>query len=103
MPVIELTRFRVAADRREALLASRPDMLRDFAADRAGFIDARLVELPAGEWLDIVRWRSSADFDASREKGANRPGIQAFFGAISQVVSSEQGVEADMRHPPEQP
>ena len=71
-------------------------MLREFAADRAGFIDARLVELPGGEWLDIVRWRSPADFDASRAKGANRPGIQAFFGAISRVVSSETGAEAEI-------
>ena len=96
MATVELTRFRVTADQRDALLASRPDMLRDFAADRAGFIDARLVELPDGEWLDIVRWRSPADFDASRKKGANRPGIQAFFRAISQVISSEQGVEAEV-------
>ncbi|HEY4278984.1 MAG TPA: hypothetical protein VGM91_12220 [Conexibacter sp.] len=96
MAIIELTRFRVAADRREALLASRPDMLRDFGEDREGFIDARLVELPEGEWLDIVRWRSADDFAVSREKGANRPGIQAFFGAISELVSSEQGVEAEV-------
>ena len=94
MAIIELTRFQVAADQRDALLASRPGMLREFAADRAGFIDARLVELPDGEWLDIVRWRSSDDFDASRKKGANLPGIRAFFGAISRVVSSEEGVEA---------
>lgn len=99
MAIVELTRFQVTADQREALLASRPDMLQDFAADRAGFIDARLVELPDGEWLDIVRWRSPADFDASRRKGANRPGIQAFFGAISQVISSEQGVEASQTAP----
>ena len=96
MAIIELTRFQVAADQRDALLASRPDMLREFAADREGFIDARLVELPDGEWLDIVRWRSSADFDASRKKGANRPGIQAFFGAISRVISSEEGAEAEV-------
>jgi quinol monooxygenase YgiN len=96
MAIIELTRFQVRADRRDALLASRREMLRDFAADRTGFIDARLVELPDGEWLDIVRWRSADDFDASRKKGANRPGIQAFFAAISQVVSSEQGAEAEV-------
>ena len=96
MTIIELTRFQVAADQRDALLASRPEMLRDFVADRAGFIDARLVELPDGEWLDIVRWRSPDDFDASRKKGANRPGIQAFFGAISRVISSEQGAEAEI-------
>jgi hypothetical protein len=95
MAMVELTRFQVAADRREALLAARPEMLRDFAADREGFIDARLVELPEGEWLDIVRWRSADDFATSRDKGANRPGIQAFFGVISAVISSELGLEAE--------
>ena len=96
MAIIELTRFSVAPDRRETLLASRPGMLRDFAADRAGFVDASLIELPGGEWLDVVRWRSADDFAASREKGANRPGIEAFFGAISKLISSEQGVEAEV-------
>jgi quinol monooxygenase YgiN len=91
---IELTRFRVPAGQRAALLAARPEMLRDFAADREGFLDATLVELPGGEWLDVVRWRSSADFAASREKGPNRPGIAAFFAAIGELVSSEEGVEA---------
>jgi quinol monooxygenase YgiN len=91
---IELTRFRVADGQREALLAARPRMLSDFRADREGFLGATLIELPAGEWLDVVRWRSSADFAASREKGANRPGIAAFFAAIAELVSAEEGVEA---------
>jgi quinol monooxygenase YgiN len=94
MPAIELTRFRVAAGHRDALLAARPAMLRDFAEDRAGFLGATLVELPGGEWLDVVRWRSREDFAASREKGPNRPGIAAFFAAIDELVSAEQGVEA---------
>ena len=66
-------------------------MLADFRADRDGFVDARLVQLADGEWLDIVEWRSEADFAASRAKGANRPGIARFFAAIDELVSSEQG------------
>jgi quinol monooxygenase YgiN len=91
MATVELTRFRVGPEQEEALLAARPGMLEDFRADRAGFIDAMLVRLPDNEWLDIVTWRSEEDFAASRAKGANRPGIAAFFAAISQLISSEQG------------
>ena|ERR1700754_1541646 len=95
MTFVELPRLRVAPERRDALLAARPAMLRDFAAGRSGFIDARLVELSTGEWLDIVRWQSRDDFLASREKGANHPGIAAFFGAIDAVISTEEGSEPD--------
>ncbi|MFF4416526.1 antibiotic biosynthesis monooxygenase [Streptosporangium sp. NPDC001559] len=88
---VELTRFRVAADRAQALLDARPAMLTDFAADRAGFLGARLIRLSDDEWLDIVDWRSPEDFAASRAKGANLPGIAAFFAAIDELVSMEEG------------
>ncbi|MFJ9898190.1 antibiotic biosynthesis monooxygenase family protein [Streptomyces sp. NPDC091280] len=96
MPTVELTRFRVDPARVAELLDSRPAMLADFRADRDGFLGARLVRLPDDEWLDIVTWRSPEDFAASRDKGANLPGIAAFFAAISSLVSSEEGAEPDI-------
>lgn len=51
--------------------------------------------LPDDEWLDIVEWRSSEDFAASRVKGANLPGIEAFFATIDRLVSAEEGTLAD--------
>jgi hypothetical protein len=92
---VELTRFRVLPERTDAMLAARPAMLDDFRSDRAGFLAARLVRLPSDEWLDIVEWRSSDDFAASRGKGANLPGIKAFFATIDSLVSSEEGTLAD--------
>jgi quinol monooxygenase YgiN len=94
MTTVELTRFRVAPDHVDDLLTARPAMLADFRADREGFVDARLVRLPGGEWLDIVTWRSPEDFAASRAKGANLPGIAAFFAAIATLVSAEEGTDA---------
>lgn len=91
MTTVELTRFRVSPGLTEALLAARSAMLRDFRLDRDGFLDARLVRLADDEWLDIVSWRSSSDLAASRAKGGNLPGIQAFFELIGEVVSSEEG------------
>ncbi|MET8229657.1 antibiotic biosynthesis monooxygenase [Micromonospora sp. NPDC005298] len=95
MTTVEITRFRVAAERADALLAARPAMLADFQADRAGFLGARLIRLDAGEWLDTVFWASPEDFAESRRRGGNRSGIQAFFSLIDEVVSSEQGTTAD--------
>ncbi|MEV8376665.1 antibiotic biosynthesis monooxygenase [Kribbella sp. NPDC056861] len=91
MSTIELTRFKVADDKEAELLAARPEMLADFAADRAGFVAAQLVRLPGGEWLDIVEWETPEDFAASREKGGNLPGIARFFAAIESLVSAEEG------------
>ncbi|MEU4689697.1 antibiotic biosynthesis monooxygenase [Actinoplanes sp. NPDC023714] len=91
MTTIELTRFRVDPAGTAALLAARPAMLADFRADRTGFLSAELVRLPNDEWLDIVHWKTPEDFAASRAKGANRPGIAAFFAAISALVSAEEG------------
>ncbi|MCF6468244.1 hypothetical protein FAF44_07490 [Nonomuraea sp. MG754425] len=94
MTMVELTRFRVSPGHADALLAARPGMIADFRADRAGFLGARLVRMSPDEWLDIVDWRSGADFARSREKGANLPGIRAFFDLIDELVSAEEGTLA---------
>jgi quinol monooxygenase YgiN len=94
MTTVELTRFRVLPEKTEELLAARVDMLKDFEADRTGFLGARLVQLPDNEWLDIVEWGSSEDFAASRDKGPNLPGIARFFAAIDSLVVAEEGVIA---------
>ena len=95
MTTVELTRFRVPAEKTEELLAARAEMLKDFEADRAGFLGARLVRLPDNEWLDIVDWATPEDFAASREKGANLPGIARFFAAIDSLVVAEEGTLAE--------
>lgn len=93
MTTVEMTRFRATAA--DALLAARPAMLRDFETDRAGFRGAHLIRLSADEWLDVVFWRSPEDFAESRRRGADRPGIQAFFALIDEVVSSEEGTTTE--------
>lgn len=95
MTTVELTRFRVRPEQVEELLAARPDMLKDFAADRAGFLGARLVRLPDDGWLDIVEWATPEDFAVSREKGPNLPGIARFFAAIDSLITAEEGTRAD--------
>ena len=95
MTTVELTRFRVPAEKTEELLAARAEMLKDFEADRDGFLGARLVRLPDNEWLDIVDWATPEDFATSREKGPNLPGIARFFAAIDSLVVAEEGTLAE--------
>ncbi len=95
MTIVELTRLHVDLDRRDDLLAARSAMIADFGADRAGFLGAELVEVPGGEWLDIARCRSPTDREDSRTRGPNLPGIAPFFGLITEVVPSEDGIETE--------
>ena len=97
MTTVEITRFRAA--RAQELLDARPAMVRDFEADRTGFLGARLVQLPNDEWLDIVFWRTPEDFAESRRRGADRPGIEKFFGLIDALVSSEEGTTTEQEGP----
>jgi hypothetical protein len=96
MTTIELTRFRVSDELADELLAARPGMLQDFAADRVGFLAAQLVSLPNGEWLDVVEWATPEDFAASRAKGPNLPGIARFVAAIAELVSAEEGTKVEV-------
>jgi hypothetical protein len=91
MTTVEVVRFRISSDRVGNLLDARARMLQDFRSDRAGLVDAKLIQLENGDWLDILLWRTPDDFATSRAKGANLPGIQAFFEAIGEVVSTEDG------------
>ena len=88
---VELTRFRVDPSKVDALLAARPAMLADFRDDRAGFLDADLVRLPDGEWLDIVRWRTPEDFAASREKGSSSSASPFELASLHTGLSARRG------------
>jgi heme-degrading monooxygenase HmoA len=91
MAVMEVTRLRVAAENAPALQDARAGMVRAFA-ERPGFVQASLVRLAADEWLDLIVWQTSADFAESRRRGADSAEVRAFFGAIAEVISSEEGV-----------
>jgi hypothetical protein len=91
MAVVELLRIRVDPPSREAFLSARPRMLRDYAADREGFIGAHLIELGGDDWLDLIIWRNCADLEESRAKGVNLPGIRAYAQSIAGILADEQG------------
>lgn len=95
MSVIELTTFRVAADRTSDMLAARHAMVEAFRADRRGFVGAKLVRLNERTWLDTVEWTDDAAYDESMAKGGNRPEIAAFFATIESLVEVRRGTRYD--------
>jgi len=92
---VELTRFRVSAERADQLLAARPGMLAAFAAGRRGFLGAELVRLDAETWVDVVRWASPEDLAESQRRGGDDPAVAAFFAPIAELLAAESGAVAD--------
>lgn len=90
MTVMEVTRLRVASGKAAALGAARPAMLRAFQ-ERPGFVSAELVRIADDEWLDLVVWKTSADFAESRRRGGDSEAVRSFFAQIDEVISSEEG------------
>ena len=90
MPVMEVTRLRVASDKAAALTEARPAMLTAFR-ERPGFVRADLVRVSEDEWLDLIVWASSEDFAESRRRGADSAAVATFFAAIDAVVAGEEG------------
>ncbi|MFE7406257.1 hypothetical protein [Isoptericola sp. NPDC057559] len=88
---VELTRFRVPAERADELLAARPGMLAAFAVGRRGFVDAELVRLDAETWVDVVRWASPEDLAESQRRGGDDPAVAAFFAPIAELLAAESG------------
>jgi hypothetical protein len=43
----------------------------------------------------MVFWRSPEDFTESRRRGGDRPGIQAFFSVIDELIGTEQGTTTE--------
>lgn len=88
---IELVRFTVSDERVQEMLDARRRMIDEFRAERVGFVDSRLIALPDGQWLDVIEWRTSADLDTSRARGADLPGFAAFLATVDTVVADERG------------
>jgi hypothetical protein len=87
---LEIVRLRVLPENAEAFAAARGPMLAELSA-RPGFVRADLARLADDEWLDLVAWRSPEDFAESRRRGADGPGVAAFFGLIDGLVADESG------------
>lgn len=95
--VYEVVRSRVRAGAEEEMLRLRPRMI---AAVRERFpelLDARLVQLDDGSWLDLVQWSSREAAEQASAAFAEIPEAAAMGALVEEVISFEHGVE---REPP---
>jgi hypothetical protein len=88
---VELVRFTVSDGRTQEMLDARARMVDEFRTGREGFVDSRLISLPDGQWLDVIEWRTAADLDISRARGADLPGFAAFLATVATIVADERG------------
>jgi hypothetical protein len=52
---LEIVQFTATPDAEPALLAGRDEMIAAIRAAHPGLLDARLVDLGEGRWMDLVR------------------------------------------------
>jgi hypothetical protein len=95
--VFEIVRSRVRAGREEDMLKLRPAMI---AAVRARFpelIEAKLIRLDDGLWLDIIRWSSRQAAEQAAAQFDQIPEARAMGELIEEIVSFEHGTDAEPR------
>jgi hypothetical protein len=88
--VYEVVRSRIRAGAEEEMLQLRPRMI---AAVRQRFpelLDARLVQMDDGSWLDIVQWSSREAADRAAASMTEIPEAAAMMGLV-EVESFEHG------------
>ncbi len=95
--VYELVRSRIRTGAEDEMLRLRPRMI---AAVRERFpelIDARLIRLDDGSWLDLVEWSSREAAERAAASMSEIPEAAAMADLIDEIVSFEHGVDSEPR------
>jgi hypothetical protein len=95
--VSEIVRSRVRVGREEDMLKLRPAMI---AAVRARFpelIEAKLIRLDNGLWLDVIQWGSREAAEQAAAQFDQIPESRAMSELIEEIVSFEHGTDAEPR------
>lgn len=95
-PVTIFAPIKLAAGKSEAdLLAASQTFQRDFVAHEAGVLRRELVRTPAGTYLDIVQFRSEADYRDVVQKEMNSP-ICAEYFSVMDLSDYDPNIEMDI-------
>ena len=93
--VYEIVRSRVPADLEEEMLALRPRMIAAMKERFPALVDARLLKLDDGTWMDVVRWRSREAAERAAREFGEVPEARAMGALVEQVLSFEHGVDRE--------
>jgi hypothetical protein len=91
-PTMEIVHFTVTAEAEAALLAGRGQMIAAVRAAHPGLLDARLVDLGDGRWMDLVRWRSAEEAHAAAADFPNIAAAGVWAANIAEVTSMGHGL-----------
>lgn len=94
-PTLEIVHFTVEPEAEAALLAGRAEMVAAVRASHPGLLDARLVDLGDGCWMDLVCWRSAEDAHAA---AADFPNIAAAGAWASNIAEVTSMIHGSVRH-----
>jgi hypothetical protein len=88
--VLEFVHMTIKDGKEEEFVRRRPEVER-MLAGTAGFVDAELVRLEDGTWLDLVHWTGLTEAKAAAERLPTLPEVQAWLALIDQVVVMTHG------------
>ena len=87
----QVVHARVRAEDEDAMLAKRPAFVSAMKRAVPGLIDARLVKLDDGTWLDIVRWQSRESAEEAVAAHGRVPEAGEMDALVTEVVGFQQG------------
>jgi hypothetical protein len=93
--IYEVVRSRVEPANEAAMLELRPAMVAAVRRRFPALLDARLVRMDDGTWLDVVRWSSREAADEAAAEFAEIPEAREMSALVAEVLSFEHGVLAE--------
>jgi hypothetical protein len=87
----QVVHARVHPEVEEEMLGHREAFVISMRRAVPGLLDAQLVKLEDGTWLDIVRWASPADAEAGASAHERVPEAAEMGRFVSEVTSIQQG------------
>ena len=77
------------------MLGLRPRMIAAMTARFPELLDARLVKLDDGTWMDVVRWSSRDAAERAAAAAGDEPEARAMMELIEEILSFDHGVDAE--------
>jgi hypothetical protein len=88
---VQVVHARVHPEDEEAMLAKRPAFVGAMKRAVPGLIDANLVKLEDGTWLDIVRWESRESAEEAPAAHGQVAEAQEMDALVAEVMEFKQG------------
>ena len=88
---VQVVHARVLPEVEEAMLAKRPAFVGAMKRAIPGLVDASLVKLEDGTWLDIVRWESREAAEEAPAAHDELPEAAEMDALVEEVMEFKQG------------